>query len=238
MSLTYATYQASIANLMPVAVSDPGFLAMFPNMIDDAEQRLYRDLDLLNTIVRDSSAALATNTRNFNLPTSQGIFLVTENLNVITPAGTTNPELGTRVALMPVTKEYLDITWPSVTGSTVPQYFAPVTQSTFIVGPWPDQAYTVEVVGTQRPAPISTTNVTTLLSVYFPDLFVAASMVFASAYMKDFGAAVDDPKSGVTWEQHYGALKASAETEENRKKFAMAGWSPKQPSPQATPPRT
>jgi hypothetical protein len=237
MPLTYATYQASIANLMPVQASDPGFLTMFPNMIDDTEQRLYRELDLLNTVARDSSSTLTINTRTFNLPTSIGIFVVTEQFNVITPAGTTNPENGSRNGLVPCSKEMLDALWPSVNGSTVPQYMAPITQSTFIVGPWPDQAYTVEVVGTQRPPALSTTNVTSLLSVYFPDLFIAASMVFASGYMKNFGAAVDDPKMGVTWEQHYGALFASASTEENRKKFAMAGWSSKQPAPQATPPR-
>lgn len=237
MSLTYSTYVNSIANLMPVSAADPGFQTMLPNMIDDAEQRLYRELDLLNTIVRDSSATLATGTRNFALPTSIGTFVVTEDINVITPVGTLDPEQGVRNPLTPCSKEMLDVMWPSVTGSTVPQYFAMVTQGNIVVGPWPDQTYTVEVVGTQRPVPLSSTNATTLLSVYFPDLLVAASMVFASGYMKNFGAAVDDPKMGVTWDAHYGSLMQSAQTEENRKKFAMAGWSSKQPAPAATPPR-
>lgn len=236
--LTYTTYVASIANLMPVPASDPNFAIMVPNMIDDAEQRLYRDLDLQNTSVRDSSAALTAGNRNFNLPTSIGTFIVTDEVNVVTPAGTANPELGTRKALMPCSEEMLNMLWPSVSGSTVPTYFAMVNDGVLIVGPWPDQAYQVEVVGTQRPAPISTTNVTTLLSVYFPDCLVAASMVFAAGYMKNFGAAVDDPKQGVTWEGHLGELLKSAHVEEARKKFSSAGWSSKEPSPLATPPRT
>jgi hypothetical protein len=55
--------------------------------------------------------------------------------------------------------------------------------------------------------------------------------------MKNYGAAVDDPKQGVTWESHLQSLMASAQVEENRKKFAGPGWSPKQPEPLATPAR-
>lgn len=238
MSLNYTSYLASIANMMPVPASDAGFIAMVPNMIDDAEQRLYRELDLLNTSIRDDSAALTAGNRNFNLPSSIGTFVVTEEINIITPAGTIDPELGTRKALVPASEEMLNMLWPSVTGSAAPDYFAMVNQGAVIVGPWPNGAYQVEVVGTQRPAPLSTSNVTTLLSVYFPDVFFAASMVFAAGYMKNFGAAVDDPKSGVTWESHLQTLMKSASTEEMKKKFEGPGWSPYEPAPLATPPRT
>lgn len=238
MSLTYTQFVNSLANLMPVPTTDAGFVTDLPNIIDDAELRCYRDLDLLNTIVRDSSSTLTTNTRTFNLPTSIGTFVVTEDINVITPVSATNPENGTRNPLTPVSKEYLDFAWPSSAGSTVPSYFAMVTQTTVVVGPWPDQAYTVEVVGTQRPVSLSATNATTLLSTYFPDLFLAAAMVRVSGYMKNYGAAVDDPRQSVTWQSHYDALLASAHTEEMRKKFTSQGWSPKEPAPLATPPRT
>jgi hypothetical protein len=235
MSLTYSTYVSSIANLMPVPSSDPGFQTMLPNMIDDAEQRLYRTLDLLNTSVRDSSAAMTAGNRNFNLPSTLGTFIVTDEINVVTPAGTTNPDAGTRNQLVPCSDEMLNAIWPSVTGSTVPQYFAMVNQNLIIVGPWPDQSYQVEVVGTIRPQALSSSNTTTLLSVYFPDLLVAASMVFAAGYMKNYGAAVDDPKQGITWEAHFQTLLQSAEVEEQRKKFATEGWSDKGPSMAGTP---
>lgn len=238
MSLTYNQYVTDLANLLVVPTSDPGYITVLPNIIDDAEQRLYRELNLLNTIARDSSATLSTGTRNFNLPSSIGTFVVTESLNVITPAGVTNPELGTRNTLTPISREVLDVLWPSSTGSTVPQYFAMITQGSTIVGPWPDAAYTVEVVGTIRPTPLSSTNQTTLLSWYFPDLWVAASMVFAAGYQKNYGAAVDDPKMGPTWESHLQLLYQSAATEEARKRFAASGWSSKSPEPLATPPRT
>jgi hypothetical protein len=214
--------------------------AAVPNIIADAEARLYRDLDLLNTVYRDSSVALVSGNRNFTeaVSTTNGPFLVTQELNVITPAGTTNPDLGTRVPLLPATKEMLDFLYPSAVGSGIPQYFAPINQNSFVVGPWPDAAYTVEVVGTQRPAPLSASNTTTLLSTYFEDLFLAAGLSIGAGYLKDYGAATDDPKSGMTWESKYQGQLKSAITEEARKKFQAQGWGAQSTGPEATPART
>lgn len=237
-ALTYTDCLGIIATLIPTETTDTNLLAIFPQAINDAELRLYRDLDLLNTVVRDSSATLSTGTRTFQLPSTLGTFVVVDEFNVITPAGTSNPESGTRVGLAPTTKEMLDFLWPSSTGSTTPVYFARISDQTAIVGPWPDSAYQMEVVGTIHPASLSPTNTTTLLSVYFPDIFIAALMVFISGYMKNYGAAVDDPQQGVTWNTHYNDLLKGATVEEQRKKFAGGGWSSDSPNPLATPPRT
>jgi hypothetical protein len=238
--LNYATYVSSLANLLVVQTGDPGFQAALPNIIDDAEQRLYRDLQLLNTVTRDSSIAFTTNTRTFNLPSSIGTFYVVDSIYAITPAGTVNPDLGTHNFLTPASRSFIDALFPSSAGSGIPAYFAPTTQNSYIVGPWPDQAYQAEVVGTIRPPAISTTNTTTLLSWYFPDCLIAASMVFGAAYQQNFGAsgAVDNPAMGVNWEAHLQTLLKSAETEEAMKKFTSQGWSSKAPAELATPPRT
>ncbi len=240
MPLTYATFTTSLANFLVIPVDDVNFVSAIPNIIADAELKSYRDLDLLNTVYRDSSVALVAGNRNFTEATSttNGPFVVTQELNVITPAGTTNPELGTRNPLLPATKEMMDFLYPNATGSGVPQYFAPLTQNSFIVGPWPDAAYTVEAVGTQRPAPLSASNTTTLLSTYFEDLFLNAALDMGCGFLKDFGARSDDPQSGMTWSQKYQKALASAIVEENLKKFRSEGWSSAQPSPIATPPRT
>jgi hypothetical protein len=238
--LTYSTFVTSLANLLVVQTSDSGFQTVLPNIIDDAEQRLYRELQLLNTTVRDSSVAFSTGTRTFNLPSSIGTFYVVDSIYAITPAGTVNPDLGTHNYLTPASRSFIDALFPSSVGSGVPQYFAPTTQNSYIVGPWPDQAYQAEVVGTIRPTALSSTNVTTLLSWYFPDLFLAASCVFGAGYQQNFGAsgAVDNPAMAVNWESHYQTLLKSAEVEEAMKKFTSQGWSSKAPAELATPPRT
>lgn len=238
MPLTYSTYVTTLAGLMVVPVGDADFQVDLPSIIADAELRCYRELNLLNTSTRDSANALTAGNRNFSLPSTNGTFVVTDEINVITPAGTVNPDSGTRNALVPASEEMLNMLWPSVAGSTVPQYFAMVDQGLIIVGPWPAAAYQVEVVGTIRPQPLSSTNVTTLLSVYFEDLLIAASMVRAAGFQKNYGAAVDDPKQAVTWESHFQTLLSGANVEEARKQFEGPGWSSKQPEPTATPPRT
>lgn len=238
--LTYTTYVSSLANMLPVPTSDPGFVQALPNAIDQMEQYLYRELQLLNTITADASTTFVAGVRQFTLPTANVTFVVVNNIYAITPAGQSNPNLGTRNPLTPVSREYLDFTFPSSAGSGVPQYFAPSSQTTFIVGPWPDQGYQAEVVGTYRPQPLSATNVTTLLSVYFPDLTISASMWFLAAYQQNFGAAgyVDNPQMGPTWMANTELLLKSAATEEAMKKFTSEGWSSKTPAPTATPPRT
>jgi hypothetical protein len=239
--LTWASFTTSLANFLVIPVNDANFILALSNIIDDAEQQSYRDLDLLNTVFRDSSVALTVGNRNFAEaanPNGNGPFLVTQQLNVITPAGTTNPDLGSRNPLLPASKEMLDALYPSNAGAGVPVYFAPINQNNFIVAPWPDQSYTVEVVGTQRPAPLSASNTTTLLSTYFPDVFLNASLVMGAGYLKNFGAAADDPQSGVTWQSKYEKSLKSATIEEMRKKFQSEAWSSSSPAPLATPPRT
>lgn len=233
MTLTYNSLVTSLANMLVIPPTDANYLAMLPNAIDDAEQRIYRELDLLSTIVRDSTGNLTANSRNFTFPQH---FVVSESLNVYTPQGTTT----NRYQLVPTTREFLDAIWPNETAPStpsVPQYYAMITDQTIIVGPPPDAAYTMEVIGTIRPAPLSATNTTTYLTLYLPDLFLAEALIFGYGYLKDFGAATDDPQSSTGWSAHYQALWQSANTEENRKKYAAQAWTSKQPTPLATPPR-
>jgi hypothetical protein len=235
MSLTYAQFTTQLANFLVIPSGDPAFATALPSIIDDSEQKIYRDLQLINTISRDTSVALVAGNRNY---TEGATFVVTQQLNVITPAGTTNPELGSRKALLPMSKEALDVLYPDSTGSGVPIYFAPITQNSFIVGPWPDAAYTIEAVGTQRPAPLSVSNTTTLLSVYLPDLFLNAALVVSAGYQLNFSAASDNPQAGVNWLSEYNRGLKSAEAEEFLKKFQGQSWQSKDTSPTVQPPRT
>lgn len=218
MSMVYSDYVAALANLLEISAADADFLAILPRCIDDAEQRLYRELNLVANTTRNSSFAMTANNRNLTIPIPTFVWI--SNINAITPAGTTNPDSGTRYALTRVSWDYLDAVYGSSTGS-LPKYYALQDSATIAFGPKPDAAYQVEIIGAIRPAPISASNTATTLSTYFPDLFIAASMIFLSAYIQNFGAAVDDPKMAMTWEQHYSALMGSAQTEEARKRALL-----------------
>lgn len=240
MSLTYATFTATLANFLVIPIGDANLAQALPSIIDEAEQMSYRDLDLLNTVIRNSTVALSTLSRNFTEPlTSSNPFVVTQQMNVITPAGA-GPDSSTsvRVPLLPASKEMLDALYPSAVGAGVPQYFAPITQNLFIVGPWPDGPYVIEVVGTQRPVPLSVSNAETILTRYLPDVFLNAALMIGYGYLKNFGAMADDPKSGLSWQAMYDRSLKSASIEEARKKFQAQGWSAFSTGPEASPART
>jgi hypothetical protein len=220
--------------MLVIPPTDPNYQIVLPNIIDDVENRIQRELDLLATIVRDTSGSLTANSRNFTFPQHM---VVCESLNVFTPSGTqTN-----RNILVPVTREWMDAVYGNETATSspsVPQYYAMITDQQIIVGPPPDAPYTMEVVGTIRLTPLSASNQTNWLSLYLPDLYMCEALIFGYGYMKDYGATVDDPQSSISWNAHYRDLWASANTEETRKKYASSAWTPKQPTDnQSTPPR-
>lgn len=236
MSYTYDTLKTALADLLVYRETDTDFTDILPSAIDYAEQRLYREMNLLATVVRDTSSATAANARTFNLPTASGRFVVVDAINIFTPTGTTDE----RHPVLPVSLNYADTAWPSASAASASDYpvcFAMITDQTLSWGPTPGNIFTVEVVGHIRPAALSEANQTTFLTLYLPDLFFAAMMVFMTGFQRDFGAQADDPRQAVSWETQYKALFESANGEEVRRKFAGPGWSSKEPQPLAVQPR-
>lgn len=230
---TYATYVAQLANLAVVDPTDTNFLTNLPSAIDSAELRIMQDLDLLSTVSQLTGQTLTANNRNLTFPITA--FITLQQINVITPATQANPDLGTRNACFPTSKEELDYSYPDTTGAGVPTRFAMLSQNQVIFGPWPDQAYSLELVGTVRPASLSASNTTTFISTYLPDLFMAASMIYIAGYQRDFGRQSDDPQMSVSWQSFYDQRKAASFVEENRKKFWSNGWTSRMPAPTSTP---
>lgn len=237
--LTYTTYINEMAILAVMPVTDPNFVANLPSMITYAENRISRDLDFLQTqttlITRMTAIGVQTVTLGADANTPD--FVVLQEVNVITPSGTTNPNSGTIVPLVPVTKEYLRWVYPSATPAATPAYFAPLTQAQILLGPWPDAIYTLQTVGTIRFDSLSITTPTTFISTYLPDLMIMASMIYITMYQRNFGKIGDDPDMGVAYESQYKELLAGAAIEEARKRFSAAAWSPMAPATAATPTR-
>lgn len=216
--------------------SDASFNNILPAIITDAEQRIYRELDFLATRTADSTLSFAANSRTLTIPTE---IIVVQEVNVITPAST-QPNSGTRNAVQPVSLNYLNYTWPTAavqSAPSIPTIGSMQDAVTLIVAPTPDQAYVVEFVGIFRPAAMSSTNTTTYLGTNYPDLFLAACMVFASGFTRDFGAQSDDPTKAISWESHYQELKKSVDSESQRQKWQSTGWSALSSAPLSTPQR-
>jgi hypothetical protein len=234
------SYITQIATMAVVEETNSEFLKILPQMITYAENRMYRELDFLFTSDTTTNYGLTVGSRTISVPADtfpSGTLVVPEQINLITPAGVSNPNLGTRVPLLPTTKEFLDAVYGVSTSTGQPIYWVPFDDYTFLVGPYPDANYTVELVGTYRPASLSATNPTTFISLNLPDVFIMASMIYVSAYQRNFGRANDDPQMAVTYESQYQALLKGAAVEEARKKFEASGWSSQSASQFATPNR-
>jgi len=222
---TYSTFVTAIAAEMVVGPTDSDFLAILPTLIDDSEQRIYRELDLLTSVVTVNGTATA-NSRTFTLPTSGSMgtihFLVIDAINVLDATSIRHP-------VKPATREGVDFLYPGENSLSTPCYpgvFCRADDLSIIYGPAPDSTYTVEVIGTIRPAPLSATNTSTYLSLYLSDLFLAGAMVSASGYMRNFGSQGDDPRMSVSWESQFQTRLASAKKEELRKSYIAAMSTP------------
>jgi hypothetical protein len=221
MSLTYTTWLSEVATLASTNINNVNFLIEVPNAIDYAEQRMFRDLDLVTTISRDSSQSTVASNRNVTVP---GAFIVLNAVNIITPAGVA-PDSGKRNPLTRTSEAFLDFCFPDNSIVGVPTLYdiigGPNVANPYalLLGAWPDNAYKVEMVGTQRPAALSNSNQTTYLSTFLPDMFLVATMIHIAGYQKNFGAQADDPRSAVSWEMQYKTLLESANKEELRKRY-------------------
>lgn len=230
MALTYTTYVDQLSNLMVIGSTDANFQTFLPGCIDYAEQRIYRELDPLYVQTTDTTNVSSGN-REVIPPTAIGTYITVDQLNVITPITATSTN-GTRNPLTPVSPEVMDALYPSgqtVTG--VPSFYAMRSPTIVLLGPAPDAAYQAEFIGIQRPAALSSANSSTFLTTYCPDLFIAASMVFATGYQRDFGAQSDNPQASQSWEQQYQMLFKSAGMEQARAKWESEGWTSQGPAP-------
>lgn len=222
--MNYSEFVSSVENIL-TNVGDTDFEAVIPRMIEFAENKIYRSADLLSTFTANSTSTVTAGNRNFDLP---AYFRTVEQINIITPVGS-QPGAGTRNPLTSVSNEFLDEVYPSSTGSGIPLYFAMNTDQSILFGPWPDSNYVVEVTGTTYPDPLSATNTTTVLTLYYPDVFLAASLIWGFNYSRN------DAEAAV-WNATYQNLFASMDVLAFRQKMEARQWSSMTPSPIATPP--
>lgn len=258
VSYTYDTFQSSLALFMAIPginVASPNFVAALPSIIDYAEQRCYRDLDLLaargdwwGTLTPQEETFQLSTGISFPAATAQPAPVTIERARIFMPTGIAiPPALGTVTAASPcapVSPEWLDAVFGPGSTPGPPIYFAHTAQDFLTFGPPPDQAYVLGIFGMYRPFPLYSAppgdgTQTTFLAQLLPDLFLAAAMISASGYQKNFGAQMDDPKMAMSWETQYGQLLPSAKAEEMRKRFH--GWqqqtaeSPPAPTQPGTP---
>lgn len=233
--MDYATFKSTIAKLAVDDETDAEFLAMFPRATEYGELRIARDLDLLSTV--GTSTSVTTTINNPLVTFTRGDFVTLQGVNVITPSTATTVLTGARNPLQPVSKDFLYFAHGSSANAGVPKYYAMIDDHSFMLGPWPSAAYTLEIVGTVRQTPLSADNTTTFISTYLPDLLTMAAMIYVSGWQRNYGKQADDPQQAMSYEGQYQALLKSAAVEEARRKFQASGWTSMSPPVAASPTR-
>lgn len=243
MALNYNTLISEVATITAITsailvTGDNNFGGIMGAAIDYAEGRIYRDLDLPSVRVTSTAVTCSSGVRTINLSTAPGEVLAIETFNLFVPIAS-GSSVATRIPLIPASQAVVNTIYPSATSSNCgqPEFFARITNQQLTLGPAPDQAYGTEIVGTIRPSPLSASNSSTWVTQNLPEVMVAATMVFLSGYMRDFGAQASDPQMSQSWEGQYQQLLGSAKTDTMRQKFQSDAWTSQQPSPLATPPR-
>lgn len=217
-----------------------------PTIVNNAELRIYRDLDFLATRGQNSSLTFTAGNRVLSMapmsgqtvagfPTLNSYPVVVQGVAALVP-----PNNG-RVRFILTSIDFIDMVWPDSTitqePSTALAYYALLDHETVVVAPTPDKSYVAQVTGTWRPAPMSAGNPDTWLGDNLPDLLFKACMVEATGWMRDFGQQSDDPKLAMSWEAAYQAAKMNALEEEQRRKGQDPGWAPYSPTPLSGTPR-
>lgn len=231
--------QYPITNSASATPSDNvNFNNILPRCIEYTEGRITREMDLLAARYTDATTALTANSRNATVPSTNPFFVI-QSVNVITPF-TATAATGKRNRLDWVSKDFIDVAWPTEQGgvlNTVPQYCHLFNPTTLIVAPTPDAAYPLEYTGTGRLTPLSASNTSNYITNSYPDVYLAAAMIFMSGFIRDFGAQSDDPRMAVSWESQYTTLMKSAMDEEQRRKIQSTNWSAYSPAPLSNPQR-
>lgn len=212
MNYTYPSFVAAIVAETNIPATNAGFIAVLPTIIGQAEGRIYREptLNFLSTETVDDSAFTTPNSQNFTLPQN---FVVLEQVNLV--------QGNDRLPLEKIGREWLQSVYPrriALSMSDVPTKWAPLTDNVVLLAPTPGGTWQIECVGQVVPPNMSEANPTNWLWTNLGDLAFAAAMVFASAYMRNFGAQADDPKMAMSWETTYQGLLPGASSQEMQRK--------------------
>lgn len=249
--LTYNGYVTQVATMAVVQTTttsgvvvgvDQAFNDLIPQMLNYAELRIQRDLDLLpsqtsNTYVLNSGSNI------LQIPVDD--FVTIQTVGLVNGTAT--------IPLLASTKEFLQNVYNDSSYTNQPVYFAMYggdsasggnTYNNIIFGPYSNSMYNISITGTIRlPSLYKFSNQalantgTTFISTYLPDLLIQASMIYISQFQRNFGPAANDPQMGPTYELQYQNLLKSAFVEEARKKFQASAWSAMSPPAAATPTR-
>ena len=172
MSFTLATLKSTVQDYMETA--ETTFVSDLDTFIQEAEERILKTVEL--PVFRKNVTGIAS-ANNTYLSTPDD-FLASYSLAVISSSVYT-------YLLLKHVSFIRDFT-PNPATTGLPKYYAQFDNTTFLLGPTPDQTYTFELHYKYRPASLTSTSgsETTWLSDNAPDALLYGTLVEAATFLK------------------------------------------------------
>jgi hypothetical protein len=255
--LSYNAYIQNVAAMAVVTAAETGGVYAFVDaplaeitgmMLNYAELRIQRDLDFLSSQATNPYT-LTAGSNLLSVPIND--FVTVTNVQSAQLDG--NGNVVNTCPMTPTSREFIQNCYGGLVNAGTPKFFAMVgdtfgdggnTSNNILFGPYPNYPYSVLVTGTIRLPSLATyatagpaDTAYTTISQWFPDMLLMASMIYISAFQRNFSATSDSPDMGQSYEKQYQALRLGAIAEENRKKQLGSAYTAYSTPVSATPTR-
>lgn len=227
---------------------DAPLQAIVPMMLNYAELRIQRDLDFLASQA-SNQYTLAAGSNEVSIPINDFVTVQTLQLAQTTGSG----QVVNTFPVTPASREFIQNVYGGLQSAGQPKFFAMVgdtfgnggnTSNNILFGPYANYPYTIIVTGTIRLPSLATyatagpaDTAYTTISQWFPDMLIMASMIYISAFQRNFSATSDDSPMPMSYEKQYQILRVAAIAEENRKKQLGSAYTAYSTPVSATPTR-
>ena len=243
--LTYAGLQAECLSVIARGAADTGFTTLFPRSVSYAEQRIHSLMPWLSDRAQDSTLSTVAGQRTLSLMGTALPCVVPQRIAlVVTPSNSTPAAAGQFIQAFPTSLDWIDMFWPiqgaqqnpaqanAVYWANVGGYDTDLISPTIVIAPTPDAAYPVVVTGLFQQQSLVTSINGTYISTLYPELLMAACMVFISgALLRNYAAAgipgtstPDEPGQPLHWEAQFNVLLKAAQSEEMRRRGQGFDW--------------
>jgi len=146
-----------------------------PVAIDNAEQRLTKELDIMGLTYTSNPIPLTMGSYLISKPTNHKLtyFVKTVNFSAV------------QNVLVHRQDDYLTEYWPDLTVTGTPKYYTDVDELTFKIIPPANGSYSVVVKGVKRPDPLSASNQTNMFTRQASDALLFATMIEVSLWQRN-----------------------------------------------------
>tara|TARA_R110000737_G_scaffold211818_1_gene229365 strand:- start:26 stop:679 length:654 start_codon:yes stop_codon:yes gene_type:complete len=158
--------------------TETNFVAAIPTFVKQAEQRIYRSVDL--PVNRKNVRGTITQSNAYLTMPTDPTFLFPFSL-AIRPIPADTPS--NQIFLLNKDANFIRSTYPNASTEGTPKYYGVFDSTTFIVGPTPDADYVTELHYYYQPASIVTDS-TTWLGTNADSVLLYGALLEAYTYMK------------------------------------------------------